>query len=188
MNFTDIANSALIKLGQDRIAALSDTTNNAEIMNTRFEMVKRATLRDKPWQCAKKRVLPALLVTEPAFGYTYEHQLPTDYIRVIDITPTGTFWRIEGQKILSNSNTLELVYIWDIDEDNAQDIDDLLGEAIAYHLAWDTCVKITNDGALRDQMERGYRMTLAQGAYVSSTEDSVNQAQITSWTTAIRVI
>jgi len=52
----DIANSALIKLGNRTISSLSDSVKAAEILNAQFETVRDRVFRGHPWNCLLRRV------------------------------------------------------------------------------------------------------------------------------------
>ena len=69
------------------------------------------------WNFALKRATLSALATAPAFGYTYQYQLPTDYIRAVEFNAqaAGTsqaLFEIEGDKLLTNDATAELRYVY----------------------------------------------------------------------------
>jgi len=110
----DVANGALIRLGvADPIVSLDDDTKPARLCKNRIEPAKKALLRYHPWNFAVKRVVLANLSTEPAFGYTYQAQLPSDFLRVVQVDDRRTSYRIEGPTLLSHEPSLELRYICD---------------------------------------------------------------------------
>lgn len=65
----DVANEALLLLGQGTIASLSESSNKARVMNTFLAKVRQMVLRDHPWPEAK--VLTTVYAyTEPAATLT----------------------------------------------------------------------------------------------------------------------
>jgi hypothetical protein len=147
-----ICNNALIKLGAERINALTDDNKRARLCNERYNDLRREVLRCHPWNFALKRVELVKLVTVPEFEFNYEFQLPVDVLRVLRIDESisgGTpftspinfgeaKYKIEGRKLLSNDDTVKILYIYDLTDTTKFDanFDDVLATRIAAELAY----------------------------------------------------
>lgn len=109
-----IANKALGRLGCERIASLSDNNNRAKLCTDFIEISKQAVLEMCPWSFARKRVELTYTGT-PDFEYTHSFTPPADLIKIVKEYEDEEYLE-EGGLILANSETLKLVYIYDIDD------------------------------------------------------------------------
>ncbi len=71
----EIANSAIGRLGCERIASLSDNNKRARLANDYLESSRRTTLEMAAWDFAIKRATLTSTGT-PAFEFTDEFDLP----------------------------------------------------------------------------------------------------------------
>lgn len=115
---TDLANQVFAHLG---VPTVSSTTDNVEHMRRLLglaDTVRRKVLSEAPWPFAIKRFTLTAEVTAPVFGYTYSLPLPGDFIRLVSLPnyDTGNSpYTIEGEKLLADSNSVQLIYVADID-------------------------------------------------------------------------
>lgn len=108
-----ICNIALTRIGTATITDLSDGTNpNAYYCNELLPNAIEEVLGDYDWNCSRKRVSLAHDIDAPAFGYDYQYTLPVDYLRIIEADTGEEPYTIESGKILTNSDTLNLIYIY----------------------------------------------------------------------------
>lgn len=170
----EICNSALWKIGANRIVSLDDGSKEANACNDRFEPCKRAVLRMHPWNCAMKRATLAALSTTPEFGYSFECPLPSDFIRVFGVSPeTEPDYRIEGKSILSDVESLDLKYVYDVTD--LTKFDDLLCEAVAFYLAWDICYAITQSLQLKESMKQDMKAAISKARSADSQEEPTQE-------------
>ena len=156
MDKTGIANLALGNLGEASIQSLSDNNARARISNARIDDVIRSVLRVHDWNSAMKRV--ALTKSnDPLFGWNSTFQLPADYIKVIEVWPISKF-RVQGAEILSNEDTLNLLYIYEPSDINTLDV--LLAEAMSLKLAVEMAETLTGKDGLKDRMMQKYLIAL----------------------------
>lgn len=124
----------------------------------------------------------------PAFDYSYLYSLPTDCLRVITIDErqSSPEWRIEGGKILSNTDTsIQLRYVKDVTDYTEMDVD--FYDCLSLLLAWDICNLITGD----DQMKRalytdlyggdGKAGLLGSAKFDDAVEDSMQMVESNEW-------
>ena len=166
MNRVSIANLALSNLGEAPIQNLSDDNARARICNARIDDVIRGTLRMHDWNTAMKRV--ALTgIGEPLFGFNKTFQLPSDFIKIIEVWPVSKF-RIQGDTLLSNEDTLNILYIAEPVDVNTLDV--LLGEAISLKLAVEISETLTGKDGLKERMMQKWIMALQEARSANSKD------------------
>lgn len=180
VTFVDIANSALVKLGAEPIMSFDDDSKEARTTKNRYKLVRDIVLRMHPWNCATERVVTAPLTSTPAFGFTYEHQLPADCLRVLSIDPEDdTPYRIEGKRIRTDSTAINLKYIKRIEDPS--ELDELLAESIAAYLAWDISYTITQSNTVQDKMAKKLKTILAKAKSTDAQEDPSPELEANLW-------
>lgn len=174
----DIVNSALVLLGQDVLTSLSADNRKARICAQRIDKAIRAVLRAYPWNCAIKRGSLAALSSTPAYGYTYEYQLPTDCLRVLEIQDDPEF-KIEGRKILTDASApLRYAYLCEADP---SEFDSLVEEAVAARLAADIAYPLANDKTLGQAMYALYKDKLLEAQSIDAQEGTAPTYEYEGW-------
>lgn len=100
-------------LGVKRINSLTEDTKQARDANAIYEFVKDECLVEHNWNFAKERVsLGAPLSDTPLYEFTYQFTLPNNCLRVVwtNLGDSG-LWKVEGRKLLCNSNSVYIEYI-----------------------------------------------------------------------------
>lgn len=106
-----ICNMALARIGHapDKITSLAGTDTTSVLFNLFFSVTRDELLTLHDWNFATKRAALAPNTTEPIFEFLYTYDLPSDYLRIkrtnleAEGYVTGADWRIEGNKLLSNT-------------------------------------------------------------------------------------
>jgi hypothetical protein len=171
LTIIEICNSAMTKLGAQSILSLDDDTTEARACKLRYDACRRIVLRRHPWNFAIERVItaPEAPPAVPAFEFTYQHVLPSDCLRVLEVGPEDATYRIEGRKIRTNFDALELRYIKNITDPTV--MDELFSEALACYLAWDTSYKITQKTGVREELWQAYTLSLRDAKSVDAQEE-----------------
>lgn len=164
----DIANSALVKIGQPTIVTIDDGTVAAITCKARIDFCKRTVLRMHPWNCATARVLLTTPGTTPVTEYAYSFALPVDFIRLLEVGPFEDHYRVEGKLLLTDSSSLEVKYIKDAP---IADLDELCLEAIAAYLGWDICYKITQSSEAKQEAWRAFKTIMPVAKSVDAQEE-----------------
>lgn len=146
-----ICNIALRLLGQDRISSLDENVEAARILNDIYDYVLKNTLRSHPWNFAIKRGSLAQLSATPEYGYSYQYQLPTDCLKVIEMSEDDAEWVIEGRKLLTDEDEATIQYIALITDPNEYDSNFVM--AFAARLAAEMCYPITSNASLTEAKE-----------------------------------
>ena len=79
----DIANWALMLLGEKRVSSLSDDRANAENILAGWDMVRDAAIARQAWNCHIERASLAADSTAPEWGYEAQYTLAGDVVRVL---------------------------------------------------------------------------------------------------------
>lgn len=170
---TDMANLALIKIGDRTVDLLTDisdvTKKSARTLNTLFVPIRDDMLRQHLWNFAMRRAqLTASVVDAPDFGFTYLFDLPDDFLRFKDTTTRGQF-TIEGQTILSDEETLDIRYV--ATSDDPTEWDPLFREAFATRLAAEAAFIITGSPTIGPRLMEEYKDKLQKAKTVDAQEN-----------------
>jgi len=174
----NICSNALLRIGADPINAFTDGNSKNEIARGRlcenlWPSTRDSLLRSHPWNCAVKRLKLAPLSAAPAFNYTKQFQLPADWLRTLDINdvPTNDYdFRMEGGKILVNTDTLNLRYIFRNEEPSSWDA--LLVECAELLMAGAIAYPITKSMSLKQELRAEAARLLKQARAVDGQEES----------------
>ena len=132
-----ICNAALVRLGQSRLVALSDDSDQARLCTDVYPLVRDTVLREHAWQCLVARKMLPRLEAAPAFGFAYQYELPSDCSRVLETDNAAFPWAREGHLLLSDAVTVGIRYLKQATEEAYDDA--LLGylsKSLEAELAW----------------------------------------------------
>lgn len=167
----DICNAALNLIGAEPIQSFQDRTANARRCSAIYDQSRVAVLRLHPFNCAIKRIQLAPLSTAPAFEYSYQFQLPADLIRVVNTNTED--YVLETTKLLSNCNTLQLVYVFD--NKNEETYDSLLVESLTLYMAYKLVKPITGSQGASDSYFQEFQSFIAKA---QSTQGQETPSQV----------
>lgn len=168
-----IVNSGLVKLGADGITSLGDDSVEARAANAQYEKLRDEVLRAHPWNFAVARERLAALSEAPPFGFDRQHQLPSDCLRVLRVGDGRTAFEIEGRRLLTDAEQVDLVYARRVTDPN--DFDAMFREALAYRIAAELAYRLANSMTLANSMMQLYRDQLALARSVDAQESGVNR-------------
>ncbi len=166
----DIINSSLNMVGASNIISRGEDSKSARITNQRYDYVRDSVLRAHPWNCAVTRRILTSDTDTPAFQYENQFTLPTDpyCLRVLGLDYLDIDFQVEGRKIVSDEDTINLRYIARVTDPN--EYDQLLIEAIAARLAADTSFALVQSTSLTNSMFALYESKLSEARFVDATE------------------
>ncbi len=161
-----ICSNALLILGAHPINDFNESTEHARLCANIYPTVRDDLLRAHPWNCAIKRVVLSPSSTTPEFEYSYQFPLPGDLLRVLSVgNPEDNFnYRIEGAKLLANTNTIRLRYVFR--NDDVTSWDSAIVSTAEMLMAAKLAYAVTGSAALRDSMtqEAAYKLRQAKAA------------------------
>lgn len=183
----DICNSALIKLGAEVIdqTMLTNSSNKrAKLLATQYEKVKKRLLRSHPWKFAVKRATISENGNTPTFGYTYEFDLPADFLKLHsagDVDDAYVLTEdviVENGKLLAFDEDINILYIADVDEDV---FDDSFAEALAYDLAMDICYALVQSAEYKSQLRDEHKEALRVARSMNAQQGRPQSLQANDW-------
>lgn len=185
---TVIQNSALIKLGAERIVSDDDSNNRARVIKERYPVVLQEVLRSHPWRFATSYVELAAVSPTPTdlFEYDYAFQLPSDCLRVIgtNLCSSDAWEEIEGLRIACNVSELKVKFIKYVTDTSKYDAN--FCELVAWALAADVAYAITQSTAQAESMKAGYENKLKTARSFSAQVGSVKQVEASEWVNSRR--
>jgi hypothetical protein len=184
-----IGNAGLLKLGASAITSLTDLSAEAKAINSCFERLRDAELRAHPWKFAIQRFSLGRLTEVPAFGYSFQYQLPATYLALVEIHDQWCWdddwqstYKIEGQKILTDiTSPLKMRCVVRIDSPGL--FDPLFDEVLSCRIATELAARIKQDDGSKDRLLRDYTMALREARRVDAIERSPEPLRDTSWIT-----
>lgn len=168
-----ICSNALLMLGKAPIADFNENSDRAKYCSNLYPMLRDDLLRKHFWNCAIKRVLLSPLSTPPAFGYTAQFQLPSDFLRVYEVGngPRNFIsdFQIENRVIMANASALPLRYVWR--NDNEDNWDSSLVHVATVMMAALLAYPITQSTSLRDSMKEDAIKALREAKSIDAQEN-----------------
>ena len=164
----DICNGALNQLGATTILSLTEDSKNARLCNSRFTQVRDGVFRSHPWNCLQKRIELAQDTTTPAWGFKYAYTLPADCLRLLRILDYDSNYKVEGRKILSDTETMKILYVSRVTDPN--EYDESLRETLSSALSADIAFAVTSNNTTATNMYNLFQDKLKDARFIDSTE------------------
>lgn len=169
----EICNMALAKIGSDSfITTIDDGTKSARHLKIFYETSRDSLLRSHLWKFARKRAVLAPDATSPLFDGGNYFTLPVDCLRVVgaddDYTYSYERWYVENGKIIADTDTLNIVYIYRVEDESL--FDSIFVEAFATKLAHDLAMPLTQSSVTKETMKQEMREVIIRAAHVGATE------------------
>jgi len=183
----DICNSALIKLGAERINALTDDNKRARLCQEQYTKIKNRVLRSHPWKFAIKRSKLSPVSFTPEFGTENYFEQPLDCIRIVgamadyDTSKTTEYhYSVEGRQIVSELDIINLKYI----TSNVLEayFDEDFKEALSCALAHDLCYAINQSSTQKQELFQEYEFWIGQARSHGAMEITVDNLEYNTWT------
>lgn len=192
---TDLANGALIALGDPTIGNLSDTTSLARLVNSRFQAVRDAVLRSHNWNSATRRSTLGTISGTPINEYATAFALPEQFLKVIEVLEgdfTAVRYSMEQHDdgsgfvpaLLSDAGSINLRYVARIDADA---MDPLLYNAISDALAVDLSYKRSKSENTRAALMQRARQSLADARFADAGDNPNQELFFDPWEQARNV-
>ncbi len=172
----EIANSALIKIGAERIVAMSDSNARALIMNEQYDKQRRRLLIAHPWNFAIQRLELAENAVVPINGWDHAYDLTTSVLRVLEVNDDSSVeWVVEGRQVLTNESECLIKYIKDI-TDTTQ-FSKYFEEVLALLMAADACVSLKGNATHAANLFAAYKQALSEARTMDAQEGSNMQVE-----------
>jgi hypothetical protein len=177
MNATSICNLALGEIGAAAITSLDEASQEARVCKRFYDQTRDEALRGHHWNFATKRSKLTRLVDNPVFGWTFQYQLPSDFLRArswnnrdVWVGAGINYFQIEQDRLLSNDEESNLRYIFR--QEDTTKFDPLFINALSVLLASKIASAITGSVNLTQQLLMKYNLQVSQARRIDSSEDS----------------
>ena len=183
----DIVNRALVSLGAATIVALDQGGTAADSAQAIWTQVRDDVLRSHPWKCCSARAELPALADAPAFEYDVAYQLPSDWLRMIEVNgllwPLAG-WKVEGRKLLTNDGApCQIVYVRREEDTNLYDPE--LVTALAAQLAYELAPKLSALPTREDRAEKKAELALSKAKGTDALEEDLVENPLEGgWTSA----
>lgn len=185
MSVVSICNSALIKLGQQRIVSLTENNKRAILCNEQYNKIRKKVLSSHLWNFALKRVDLGLTTGKLAYGPENEFQLPNDVLSVLLINNNDDIkWYIENDKLYTDNDTASIWYIADLQETGL--FRPYFAELLAFELAYDLSYALVESNAFRQSIKEDLIMERSDAKYLDAREGTPMGFPIDHFTSARR--
>ena len=183
-----ICNSALVKLGAERLNSLTENTVQARVCNEQYEKVRDDLLASHPWNFAVSRKALAEVAgyEDPVGEYGKAFLLPSDALRILStnlnlgMTLGEEPWEIEvdpttNQKILlCNISAVAIKYIRRVPE---QSFTTLFAELLSLRLAADIAYAITQSSTQQSNLVSLFQARIKEVRSFDAQEGSVRTVE-----------
>ena len=189
---TSICNIALTHLGELKIDSVEEDNQRARLCKLRFDDTLVLVLKAHPWTCAIKRASLTQLTTDagdnkPIWGFDNMFQLPSDFLRVLQLQDHTQPYRIEtdaqnGLVLLTSSATAKIRYLH-LPEDLqtlSHDVANLTGLRLASELA----EPLTSNVPLKQSLMQRFLLELAAARSIDSMQGTPEVIDHYSWLNA----
>lgn len=170
VNDVTICSNALGRLGVSPITSLLDNTDRGRLCHRHYAIQRNAVLQAHPWNWALAVVSLARLAEAPVAGYSYQFQLPVDYLKVERVYPKATEYEIIGKTLQTNSPTISVKYIREITD--PQQFSPLFVDALEAKLASIMAPALKANNELAQLAHQQYLDALARAQSKDSQEGS----------------
>jgi hypothetical protein len=144
----------------------------ALVANTSFELVDSVF--------AGTYVSGGTWTEAPAFGYTYQVAMPSDWIRTLRVNDQNPGdYRMEANFLYVDDYPVELKYVYNVTDYTQMDVAfyDLLSTALALQVSY----KISASSTLLEQLRDIYRRQMAKVRFDDATEDPAEVVGADDW-------
>lgn len=185
----EICNSALVKIGEERISSLDDAGKAARTCKRQYPIKRDQLLEDYNWTFAITRITLAPEATDPDFGFTARFLLPSDCIRFLGLydstepltnyTGTKTPHKLEGRYLLLDDTAASIYYIkrvTDVTKFSPQ-----FAEALACLLAWDIAYDLTGGAKQEVSLKQRFMATVKRARLTQAIQGTPEIFQSSEW-------
>lgn len=168
MSFTkfDICTTASYLNGGEDIASFDDDTREARLCSRLYDTTKRNLLQSHPWVFAKKQQALAKTTEENIFtDYEYIFALPSDCLRVLKVETSPTRYNIIGNRIHSNVDPLNVLYIYEPEE---ADLPEYFVRCLEFAIAELLAASMAQDESLTSLMNSLKKEAIANAKLIDS--------------------
>jgi hypothetical protein len=181
---TLIANQALARIGASRINNI-DTGETTEAIQARthYETTRDSLLQSHLWRFALARATLSEDTETPDFEYDHQYILPTDCLRVIGVYDTTNTYVVEGDRLLTDDDSVEIWYLKRITDPTQ--FSPLFIECLVLQLAMKLVPPLSEHPTLRRELQEEYLRLIMQVRTINLQETNTRgRADLDTWNDA----
>jgi hypothetical protein len=184
---TSICNSALIKLGAERIVSIDDDNKRARLCKEQYEKVRNDLLMSHPWNFAiTRKTLAEVATYTDVFEFEKAFQIPPDALRVLSTSLNlgpqigEVKWAVEidpltnNKLLLTNESAVDIKYIKDVDE---AFFTPAFAELLAHKMALDLSYSITQSASLSQLLQAQFDKKIKNVRSFDASEGSLPRVE-----------
>lgn len=182
----EIMNMALDLLEEEPILSMEDNRAAVRWMKRNYEPVRKAIIRQHPWNFALARALLFVEANAPIFGWRFSYVLPSDCLRVLPLTSNGhpnshsIDFVVEGRRILTNAGSPRpLRYLSNVTDPNV--FDPMFVQVLAASLGMRAASFITGKMNYAQLCKQSAAEALAQAQMVDGLEGTPEKPEADDW-------
>ncbi|OIN86851.1 MAG: hypothetical protein AUJ12_04375 [Alphaproteobacteria bacterium CG1_02_46_17] len=173
-----LCSRALVRIGAHPISSFSDGTAASEISGLLYGPVRDYLLSCYAWSFATGQVALTKLSVDPVADYCAAFQLPNDFLRAISAgvgtRGSGLSYRIIGDQLHCNSDTVLLTYIYRPEEETFPPYFDM---AMMARLASEFCLPLTENVSRSEVLAKLAEQEFARARQIDAQQDSPNRLE-----------
>lgn len=158
-------NYALAFLGQNLMDFPDEESVEGKALGFFYPYAMRDVMGAYPWSFSVLRTRLCCAEAPLSGGYEYQFPLPEGLVRIVSVngeawSPECAFARIEGDKLMANTDTVDLAYT--ADPGDIQEWDPNVAQLVGLKLADLACIRITDNAALQASLRQRYELETAR--------------------------
>jgi len=163
---------------------LDEASTAGNACRLHYESVRDSLLRAHPWNFARYRATLVEVLPVPTFGWAHRYQMPSDSLRILevngsDISLLANYWELEGDNLLSDAETMEIVYIRPVADPG--EWDSLFREAMVLKLAMRLAETMRGGSGLDEKLAAEYDRMVAPLARRIDANESRPRESLLPW-------
>ena len=179
---TAICNSALLKVGAERINALTEQNERAVVCDEQYPKIRRLLIRSHPWNFALERRELAELATTPLFEYEKEFGIPLDVLSILKFEDEDNRlnkFKVEGRKVLTNNGTVKCLCLINVTDVSLFDAN--FDEAFAWRLAAEIAWPLVQSATLAKNMLDAFNLFMREARSLDAQEGTPDDFEAEEW-------
>lgn len=154
----EIANSALLDMGESPIHSLDQIEERAKSIKAVFASQRDWLLERHPWTFARARASLAPLMDAPLYGFSTAMKLPADFLSLLSTEPKLNTYRVEQGAILCDASVLSINYVRRVENPDAmppsfrEALAALIGSKVAKHITGSDDARVKLEAIFVDRL------------------------------------
>lgn len=175
-----LCNMSLGRVGIPAITSLMDPQPEAQFCAFFYPTIRDTVLEEIAWRFATKRTTLTPLVATPEFEWDYQFLIPPDclVIQKVLMNQNSQYeyqvnWQREGENILSDEDTLDIVYTSRITD--TLKFSSGFYNALSIRLSVEVATGLRANRTLRDQMMKEYLLAIKKAGAMEGRQGRSRQ-------------